>query len=149
MAKATDELLKDHKMIRKIMEGWSPDNPRFEQIHKTLRRVVVGHAWFEDVIFFPVLEAEPLLVRRFLDELYQEHKDIHYLLNEMAGTPVAEARKLEFLGRPLRVLLDTHFSKEEDALFPLCEKVLNEENLNQLTEEMRRRQDEMRNLAVD
>ena len=149
MAKATDELLKDHKMIRKILEGWSLDSPRFQHIHKTLHRVVAGHAWFEDVILFPALEQEPLILRRFLDEMYDEHKDINTLLQLIGRTPLTEGKKQEFYGRQLSVILDTHFQKEEDGLFPLCEKILNEENLNRLSEEMRRRQEEIRSLVAE
>ena len=81
MPKATDQLLKDHKMIRKVLEGFSPDHARFPQLLKTLQRIVIAHAWFEDKIFLPAFQAEPLLHRRFVDEIYQEHRDIEFLLN--------------------------------------------------------------------
>lgn len=147
MPKATDELLKDHKMIRKIMSEWSVDNPRFPDIHKTLSRVVLGHAWFEDQVFFPAMEAEPVFARRFMTELYQEHKDIDSLLKLVHKTPVAKREELDFLVMQLRVVLETHFKKEEEALFPICERILDEEGLNNLGAEMRRRQHEIRTLG--
>jgi iron-sulfur cluster repair protein YtfE (RIC family) len=149
MPKATDELLKDHKMIRKIMKEWEIGNPRFGHIHKTLMRVVLGHAWFEDQVFFPAMEAEPAFARRFIDELYQEHKDIDSLLKLVRKTPTEKAEDLGFYTQQLRVILETHFTKEEEALFPICEKILDEEGLNNLSVEMRRRQHENRMLVEE
>lgn len=142
MPKATDELLKDHKMIRKIMTEWKTGNPRFAQIHQTLARVTLAHARFEDQIFFPAMEAEPVFARRFLEELYQEHKDIDVLLKLISKTPTEKQPDLDYYAWQLKTVLETHFMKEEDALFPICEKILDEEGLNNLGAEMRRRQHE-------
>ena len=142
--KATDALLKDHLLINKVLEQFTLDNPRFDHICRTLHRAVLGHAWFEDEIFLPAVEAEPLLFRRFTDELYQEHKDIDALLKLLRKTPAANRKELEFYSTELRVLLSTHFRKEEDALFPLTERILTEEGLIELGDEMKRRQSEVR-----
>jgi iron-sulfur cluster repair protein YtfE (RIC family) len=141
--KATDALLKDHRLINKILEQFTLDNPRFLHICRTLHRAVVSHAWFEDEIFLPAIEAEPLLFRRFTDELYQEHKDIDALLKLLRKTPSGRMKELEFYSKELRVLLSTHFRKEEDALFPLTEKILSNEGLLDLGDEMKRRQTEV------
>ena len=142
--KATDALLKDHLLINKILESFTLDNPRFDHICKTLHRAVLSHSWFEDEIFLPAVEAEPLLFRRFTDEIYQEHKDIDALLKLLRKTPMAKKKELEFYATELRVLLNTHFKKEEDALFPLTERILTEEGLIELGDEMKRRQTEVR-----
>ncbi len=149
MPKATDQLLKDHKMIRKVLEGLSPEKPRFPQLMKTLQRIVVAHAWFEDVIFLPAFEAEPLLHRRFTGEIQQEHKDIETLLKLLRKTPAEKTGDLSAYFLQLTTVLDTHFKKEEDALFPLAEKILNEEGLNELASEMERRKTEVRDLTDD
>jgi iron-sulfur cluster repair protein YtfE (RIC family) len=142
--KATDALLKDHRLINKILEQFVVDNPRFEKICLTLHRAVAAHAWFEDEIFLPAVETEPLLFRRFIDEIYQEHKDIDALLKLIRKTSMASKRDLLFYSQELSVLLSTHFKKEEDALFPLTEHILTEEGLIELGEEMKRRQTEVR-----
>ena len=142
--KATDALLKDHQLINKILESFSLDNPRFDHICRTLHRAVLSHAWFEDEIFLPAVQAEPLLFRRFTEELYQEHKDIDALLKLLRKTPSAKKKDLECYSQELRVLLSTHFRKEEDALFPITERLLTEEGLMELGAEMKRRQTEVR-----
>ncbi len=142
--KATEALLKDHQLINKVLESFTLDNPRFVHICKTLHRAVLSHAWFEDTIFLPAVQAEPLLFHRFTEELYQEHKDIDALLKLLRKTPQTKRKELEFYSQELRVLLSTHFKKEEDALFPLTERLLSEEGLLELGNEMKRRQTEVR-----
>jgi hemerythrin-like domain-containing protein len=144
VAKATEQLLKDHKMVRKVLEQFSLDNPRFPEILKTLQRIVLAHAWFEDAIFLPAFEAEPLLERRFTAEIIQEHKDIDHFLKCLRKTSPARSREMEALMLQFGSVLDTHFKKEEDALFPLAERILDEEGLNHLGAEMERRKTEVR-----
>ena len=107
----------------------------------------MGHAWFEDEIFLPAIEAEPLLFRRFTDEIYQEHKDIDSLLKLVRKTSLGNKKELDFYVTELRVLLATHFKKEEDALFPLTERILTDEGLIELGDEMKRRQAETQKFA--
>ncbi len=135
-------------MIRKTLEGFRLDNPRFPQISKTLQRLLIGHAWFEDTIFLPPLKAEPLLAKRFLDEISQEHADLHALMTLLQQTPLENKKELDAYALQIRTLLETHFHKEEDALFPLAEKILREEGLYRLAQEMRTRQHEIQALIV-
>ena len=143
--KATDALLTDHRMIRKTMEGFVLDHPRFPEILKTLQRVVVAHAWFEDEIFLPALQVEPFL-DRLNREISQEHKDIAELFERARVAAGAPSLDQEAYVLQLRSILETHFRKEEDALFPLAERILDSEGLNRLGAEMTRRKTEVRGL---
>ena len=147
MPKATDQLLKDHKMVRKVLEGFSLDNPRYPELLKTLQRIVVGHAWFEHEIFIPAFKAAPLLEERFTRELLDEHEHIDYFLKKLRTLPVSRTPETEALFMQFTSVLDTHFKKEEDALFPMAERILDEEGLNRLSEEMERRKTEIRGLV--
>jgi hemerythrin-like domain-containing protein len=142
--KATDALLKDHLLVRKVLEEFRLDHPRFEHICRTLHRAVKAHAWFEDEIFLPAVKLEPLFFRRFTAEIEEEHKDIDQLLLLVRQTPQFQKRALEAYALQTRTLLETHFRKEEDALFPLADRLLTEEGLNHLGAEMKRRQLEVR-----
>ena len=114
--KATDALLKDHLLVRKVLEQFQWDHPRFEAICRTLHRAVCGHAWFEDAIFLPAVKCEPLVFNRFIGEIEEEHHDIDRLLKALRQTPVSNRKQLEIYSLQVRVLLETHFRKEEDAL---------------------------------
>ncbi len=140
MKKATDALLADHKMIRKLLEGLRVDNPRFSEISKTLERVVLTHAWLEDTVFIPALRTEPLFAKRYLDELFDEHKDIDYFIKLIQKT--SPSKELNANMKQFRAILDNHLKKEEDALFPLAESVLDKEGMNSLSTEMEKRQGE-------
>jgi len=147
--KATEKLLNDHRLIRKLLDGFSLENPRFPEILKTLQRAVVGHAWFEDTIFLPVFEAEPLMERRFVQEMSQEHKDLDHFLKLLRKTRDLRSQEMESYALQFRVILDTHFAKEEDGLFPLAERILDSEGLNHLGQEMERRKTEIRDVVGD
>jgi len=145
--KATDALLKDHRMIRKLLESWQVDNPRFDALTRTLHRTLVAHGWFEDEIFLPALQAEPLIFQRFQMEVSQEHFDMDALLKIMRKLSPAQKKEQACYALQLQVLLDTHFKKEEEALFPLAEKLLAEEGLLALGAEMQARHEEVRKFA--
>jgi hemerythrin-like domain-containing protein len=144
MPTATEQLLKDHKMIRKILEGFDVDNPRFPEILKTLQRVVVGHAWFEDAFFMPAVKSRPLIFQPFWSEVSTEHGDIAGLLALLRKTELKEKKRLQARVITLRSLLETHFAKEEDVLFPLAEQVIGRERLVKLAATMERRKEEVR-----
>lgn len=143
MVKATEALLKDHRMIRKTLEGFHLENPRYVQISATLERIVIAHAWFEDEIFLPALKAEPLL-DRLNREISEEHKDIEELFRRVRAAGPVPTRDTEGYVLQLRTILDTHFRKEEDALFPLAERILSSEGLTALGADMLRRKNEVR-----
>jgi hemerythrin-like domain-containing protein len=142
MKKATDSLLSDHKMIRKLLEAFHTDNPRFADIAKTMERVALTHAWFEDTVFLPALKKEPLLVKAYIDELYDEHEHIELVLQLIRKTDISSTVELTAYVRQFRAIMENHLKKEEDALFPLAEQVLDNEGMNNLSAEMERKQKE-------
>lgn len=147
-ATATEQLLKDHKMIRKILVSFKIDNPRFPEILKSLQRVVLGHAWFEDTFFLPALKARPLVFKPFWTEVGQEHEDIAGLLSLLRKTDLKNREALKAGTLTLRSLLETHFAKEEEVLFPLAESVISRERLVEMAEAMERRKTEVRKLDI-
>lgn len=144
MATATGELLKDHKMIRKLLGDLRVDNPRVAEIAATLQRVTLAHAWFEDEFLMPLLKGSPLIPELFWKEITQEHNDIARLLELLRGTPPDPREEWEVRVLSLRTILETHFTKEEAALFPLAEKVIGVQGLTDLAAGMERRKSEVR-----
>ena len=129
-------------MIRKLLDGFRLDNPRFQEVSKTLERVVLTHAWFEDNVFLPAFKNEPLLVKIYLDELHEEHKHIEFFARLIRRTAMSASKELDAYMKQFRAILENHLKKEEDALFPLAEKILDNEGMNRLSAEMERRQEE-------
>lgn len=147
--KATDHLLNDHKLIRKILTDFSVDNPRYPSLFKTLARAVIGHAWFEDKIFLPAFQKESILQKRFIHEISQEHEDLDNLFSLIKSTPTKNKKELEAYNLQMRTILETHLKKEEDALFPLTELVLDNEGMNKLGNDMEKRKTEIRDVVSE
>jgi hemerythrin-like domain-containing protein len=142
--KATDALLTDHKMIRKVLSEMRREDPRFLKVVETGQRIIKAHAWFEDTLFLPAIEKSPLLARQFTDEIYREHKDIEVLLGLLRQTPASEGSTLNGFLMQFKALMESHLSKEEAALFPMAERILDSEGMNKLGAEMRARAHEVR-----
>ena len=63
-----------------------------------------------------------------MDELSEEHKHIDYFLTLIRKE--TKAKELSFYIRQFRAILNNHLQKEEDALFPLAESILDGEGMN-------------------
>jgi iron-sulfur cluster repair protein YtfE (RIC family) len=144
MPTATEALLKDHKMIRTLLADLRPDNPRLAEIAATLQRVTLAHAWFEDEFLMPVLKNAPGVVKPFWQEIAQEHNDIAALLELVRSTPPERTVDRQHRIATLRVVLETHFTKEEEVLFPLAEATLGEKGSADLAARMEARKTEVR-----
>lgn len=146
--KATEELTHTHQVVGKVLEIFSPGNPRFQESIKTLRRTVEAHAWLQDEIFIPALKGKPLIEKSFLAEIAQEHKDLDQMIGLLLKTRPEEKKEAEAYVLQIRTLLEAHFKKEQDALYPIAEQVLDSAALNQLRDEMDRRKTEIRKVTL-
>jgi hemerythrin-like domain-containing protein len=151
--KITDRLIGDHKTFLKM--GRELDDisnlPASKRDHKKLVRVVelfkdhlVIHAWFEDNFYYPAVRAGlsanpmPPLNATYMDHLDHEHKTVDGYLDqletEIKSSPIVytwpQTFSLFFHG------LKSHMRREEEELFPLSEKLLGEERLHALSDEM-------------
>jgi regulator of cell morphogenesis and NO signaling len=129
--------------------------PVFQQIGSLMKTRLDLHRRKEDDIFFPVME-EMIGVEGPTAVMREEHRDIHangvllretlYELNEVqhpaieAGgeklreltTNGGSASALRATGEEIIHLLDMHFQKEEEILFPMAYQMLEPETLRQV-----------------
>jgi len=91
----------------------------------------------------PALKARPLVFKPFWAEIGQEHEDIAGLLALLRKTSSKDQRLLKARVLTLRSLLESHFAKEEDALFPLAETVISQEGLVKIAGAMERRKQDV------
>ncbi len=127
---------------------------------RILTTELIAHAKREDDVFFPAVETAlggafgPTLVMR------SEHAQIHAGANEFLGTlhelhevqhPAiveggdrlraladvnADPEALRTLGAQLLALIDDHFAKEEQILFPMSRNLLDETQLRRIALDM-------------
>ena len=145
--KATEELVNTHQVVWKVLEIFSTGNPRFQESIKTLRRTVEAHAWLQDEIFLPALMGKPLIEKSFLAELAQEHKDLDQMIGLLLKTSPEQKKEAEAYVLQVRALIEAHFKKEKDALYPLAEQVLDTAKLTKLRDEMERSKTEVREIV--
>jgi hemerythrin-like domain-containing protein len=145
--KATEELIHTHAVVRKVLEIFKPGNPRFQESIKTLRRTVEAHTWLQDEIFIPALKGQPLIQKDFLAELAQEHKDLDQMIGQLLKTSPEQKKEADAYVLQIRALIAAHVKKEQEALYPLAEQVLDAGTLNKLRDEMERRKTEVREVV--
>jgi hemerythrin-like domain-containing protein len=144
MGKATDELLKTHRLIEQILIHFVTSKPQFSHVRETLERAVIAHDWLQDEFLLPLLWGKPLIERQFLVEVTQEHHDLESLLERLQTAAPDAARENEALILQIRTLLEAHFLKEKKALYPLIEQVVDGATLRGLGDEMEKRKTEVR-----
>ncbi len=149
MGLATKELIKTHRVVEKLLEGFSVRHPRFQEIRKTLRRAVVAHAWLQDKIFLPVVKTKPCMAKCFLEEIAQEHKDLDRMFKWLMEIPPQREAEIKACVLQLRAILEAHIWKEASALYTMAEKCVDEKTLYRLGAEMDQRKNEVRDLVKE
>ncbi|OVE76396.1 hypothetical protein BVX98_06155 [bacterium F11] len=125
-------LLADHKMIINLLKTMDVDNPRLSSIRKTLGRVLTSHAGFEDKILSSCDHASLQLHEAIPREISNEHKDIETLMQLILHYDLADKKPLQHLISQHRIILETHFKKEEDIWFPSLAKHTKNADLSRL-----------------
>lgn len=128
----------------------------FNRIGQMMATELDLHRHKEDDIFFPALEAIFGTQGTPTEVMRQEHQDIHaqgillrqtlYELNEVQHPAIeaggaqlrqlasngGSAEALKHTGEEIIDLLDLHFGKEEEILFPMARQILEDETLRQI-----------------
>lgn len=91
----------------------------------------------EEEILFPAARGNDADLDTMLDEIIKEHRQIESMIEKLKISG-SEVEKLDVLGKKL----DAHIRKEERTLFPLIEKSLSEETLDELEKKIKRVKDE-------
>ena len=144
MGKATDELIKTHRVVMQILSHFDTIKPPFSDVRATLERTVTAHCWLQDEFLLPVLWGKPLIERQFLAGVTQEHRDLECFLERLQTIAPDATREHEALLLQIRALLEAHFAKEKNALYPLIEQVIDDPTLQRIGEEMEKRKTEVR-----
>jgi len=147
MGKATEELIKTHRVVEKVLKQFEPGEPRFAEIRKTLERTVLAHGWLQDELLLPALKGKPLIEQRFLQQIVEEHRDLEHLLKLLHNISLEAKEEVQALVVQIRAILDAHMAKESAALYPLTEKVVDDSTLRRLGADMERRKTEVRDVA--
>ncbi len=135
-----DLLKTDHDKVKEIIstlcETSSTAIKTQLKLFNTLKEEIDLHEKIEETIFYPALkkfkETEDLVL-----EAFEEHHVVDLILEELQkAEPKEENWKPKLT--VLRENLEHHIEEEENELFPKTKKVLNQETLNEMGQEMQK-----------
>ena len=147
MRTVIDVLKRDHARAKKLLAQLNDTRDRdirrdlLEQIETEL----VTHTAVEEEIVYPAIRraARSNSQKELVAESYEEHRTIDQLvLPDLKATPTDS---VEFGGRArvLMELIEHHVEEEEDELLPLAEKLLSDERLVEMGEEVLARKQQL------
>ncbi len=131
------ELLKeDHKKVAELfakVEATDSEKQHLQLFEKIKTELEI-HTQIEETIFYPVLEQQEDLKDMVLEAL-EEHKQVKTLLREIT----ALAKGSEKFDAKLKVMgenVEHHVGEEEEEMFPKVEKLIQQQELVRLGNEM-------------
>jgi hemerythrin superfamily protein len=136
--KATDLLKKQHKSVKALFKEVekTEDGRQRRQLMDQIAGELKIHTRIEEEIFYPAArEIGTSKAEELVDESFEEHHVVDLVLAEL---PQVDPEDERFAAKMtvLSELVLHHAEEEESELFPLCEKKLGRERLQQLGEQM-------------
>ena len=136
--KATDLLKKQHKTVKGLFKQIekTEDGRGRRQLMDEIANELKIHTKIEEEIFYPaVREIGSSKAEEMVDESYEEHHVVDLVLAELPKVDPEDERfhaKMTVLSE----LVEHHADEEEDEMFPIAEKKLGKERLQELGEQM-------------
>ncbi|MBH3371871.1 hemerythrin domain-containing protein [Pseudomonas putida] len=134
---AIDLLIRDHKVVKKLLEELSSTTERAvkkraELLHRIEQELQIHTALEEEILYPAIKQAGGKEEAKMYYEAKEEHRTVDSLvLPDLLHT---ETGTLEFAGRVkvMKELLEHHIEEEEAELFPTAKKLLDKDELEQL-----------------
>ncbi len=133
---AFEILKKDHREVDALMaklekaDGSAADKETFEMLRESL----TVHAEAEETILYPALE-EFEETEEEAEHSYDEHAEVKSMLAQM-GELEPKSPEFQNLLAELKSNIQHHVREEEDELFPKGEKLLGEDELEEMGREI-------------
>ena len=133
---AIDLLTKDHKHLKTLLTRAmiAEGQERREELIEALRAELVAHERMEEEVFYPPLRDNKK-THDIVLEGYQEHHVADLILDELLETP-PDAEMWQAKVKVLKENIEHHIEEEEHDMFKKARKVLSEQDLERLGEEM-------------
>ena len=130
-------LVADHKEVdRMFKESETAAKAKKREIFYQIKKALETHAWIEETIFYPTLQAEgdDELIE-LVSEAIQEHVDAKCFLGELAAV-TSDTEKFDALFTKLVEDVRHHVKEEEGEMFPAVQKHFSAEALDVLGAQM-------------
>ena len=130
------QLLKtDHRKVEELFSQLERASGKAKlDVFNQIKTELELHTHIEEKIFYPALET-PKETRDLALEAYEEHAVVKKLLRELGRAKTAND-EWEAQAKVLQENVEHHVEEEENELFKKADKVLSEEDLEELSERM-------------
>ena len=130
-------LMADHKDVERMFkESETATRAKKRDLFFEIKTALEAHAWVEETIFYPTLQAEgDKELIRLTAEAIQEHIGAKCFLGELAAV-TSDATKFEPLFTKLVEDVRHHVKEEEGEMFPAVQKRLSADALDVLGAQM-------------
>lgn len=133
-------LKEDHQVVEKIIHKIENTTERAQKTREEefskLKRNLELHTKIEEKLLYPVLKQHKETHLKSLEALV-EHNVVDVLLEQLSQEEVdSEEWTAKFL--VLKENLMHHIKEEESILFPQAKQILNESQINNITEEIKK-----------
>jgi hemerythrin superfamily protein len=130
----------DHRKVEQLFREFEEAGDRAYKTKQQLVEQIIQelevHATVEEEIYYPAVEAKARKDgKELVAEAVEEHHVVKVLLGELAGMSAED----EAFDAKVTVLMENvrhHVEEEEEEMLPQSEKILGEEELTRLGEEM-------------
>ena len=131
------EILKqDHQKVSGLFDQIeaTQDGATRRQLFTQIKQELDLHTQVEETILYPELKQADE-TREIAEEAYEEHAEAKQLLARIDQTPPTDSRFDDLLTE-LRTAIEHHVSEEEGEMFPKARKVLDQERIDQISQQV-------------
>lgn len=128
------QLTEEHAFLNAMMMrlARTEDFGMRRQIFEELRKQLLAHAKGEEREFYPIFRQFEE-TSEMVEEALDDHTSIEEILEQLRTTEL-DSEEWEELFEELRIDLQDHIHQEETELFPLAEKLIDDEDATRLEE---------------
>ncbi len=143
-----DLLKQDHDKVRDLFEQIEEDEDgeNREELFAGLQSEIQEHLQLEEKFFYPVLEQSEAAREKAL-ESYEEHNVAKTVLGDLVGLDKEDERWDAKL-KVLQEIVSHHLQEEEKNIFKLAKKVLEPDQIKQITGQIRQQKSETEKKAA-
>jgi hemerythrin superfamily protein len=132
----TNILMKDHRVVSGMIRTLEM-TPRFNgmvrgTLFNQIRQQLLIHSQAEEEVFYPAIRTLNFgYVDQYVNESYRDHQTIKDLLTQLSSMDVLRDDFDSRIG-DLKRTIQHHVEEEEGKLFPLIERQMSQDQLEQL-----------------
>jgi hemerythrin-like domain-containing protein len=137
--KATALLKRQHREVEKLFsQALKTDDPRTRRnARDAILEALQRHTKIEEDVFYPaVREIGTKKAEEMVGEAFEEHHVVNLVLAELPKLD-PDSDNFEAKMTVLKELIEHHVEEEEDEMFPMAERRLGNERMNELAEQMK------------